>query len=84
MDMLVEGAEEVNDVRRDVGPGQKGATVRELMREEVDCFRGEPLRRQLRGQILQREGAAKEKGTRDVCESRGDIHKEKPPGVGAK
>eukprot|EP00975_Prorocentrum_lima_P053292 11176011-Prorocentrum_lima.AAC.1 len=65
MDMLVEGAEEVNDVRRDVSSGQKGATVRELVCEKVDCFRGEPLRRQLRGEVLQREGAAEEKGTRD-------------------
>eukprot|EP00975_Prorocentrum_lima_P068073 12918611-Prorocentrum_lima.AAC.1 len=65
MDMLMEGAEEVNNVRRDVSPGQKGATVRELVREKIDCFRGEPLRRQLRGQVLQREGAAEEEITGD-------------------
>eukprot|EP00975_Prorocentrum_lima_P045304 9486665-Prorocentrum_lima.AAC.1 len=54
------------------------------MGEKVDRVGGEPLRSQLERKVLQREGAAKEECPGSVCERRGDVNEEEPPGVGAK
>eukprot|EP00975_Prorocentrum_lima_P015434 3268493-Prorocentrum_lima.AAC.1 len=54
------------------------------MGEEVYRLGGEPLRRQLEGKVLQREGAAEEECSGGVRERRGDVHEKEPPGVGAK
>eukprot|EP00975_Prorocentrum_lima_P035443 7443683-Prorocentrum_lima.AAC.1 len=59
MHVLMKGPEEAYNVRRDKSTGQEG----------------EPLRRQLLSQVLQREGAAEEEGTGCVRERRGDVHK---------
>eukprot|EP00975_Prorocentrum_lima_P008327 1778134-Prorocentrum_lima.AAC.1 len=83
MDMLMEGAEERDNVRRDKGAREKGAPLREFVGEEMDGSRREPLRSELRAKLLQREGAAEKEGTRSVGEGGGDVHKEEPPGVGA-
>eukprot|EP00975_Prorocentrum_lima_P005603 1215535-Prorocentrum_lima.AAC.1 len=80
----MKGTKEINDVRRDEGAGKEGAPVRELMREEVDSVRGEPLRSQLESQVFQGKRTAKEEGAGGVGERRGDVHKKEPPGVGAK
>eukprot|EP00975_Prorocentrum_lima_P010573 2244383-Prorocentrum_lima.AAC.1 len=59
MDVLIVGPEETYDIWRNIGAGEEGAPLRQLMSKKMHCLSGEPLRGKSAGQILRRERAAK-------------------------